>query len=69
MRFRQVAKEPLGAQVPGPVADAVRERASRERRSLSSVTTELLCQSLGMDPARFGLEPVKPRGRHPASPN
>jgi hypothetical protein len=54
-------KETIPGQVPVPLADAIRERAFRERRSLSEVTTEIVCIGMSRDPKTFGIEPGRGR--------
>lgn len=55
IRFRAVAKESLHSTIPIPLATQIREQATRQRRSLSSVVTEHLCIGLGIDPAEYGI--------------
>lgn len=56
--FRAADKEYLPIRAPVKIADKVREKAARERRSISSVGTELLALGLQLDPASFGIEPA-----------
>jgi hypothetical protein len=59
--FRQIAKESLDIRAPRKLADQIREKAARERRSISSVGVELLARGLDLDPAAFGIEPMTQR--------
>ena len=54
--FRRITKEGLEIRAPVRLVDQIREKAARERRSLSSVGTELLARGLDLDPAAFGIE-------------
>lgn len=54
--FRNLPKEPLAIQVPARIAELVRTKAARERRSVASVGSEALAIGLGLDPAVFGIE-------------
>jgi hypothetical protein len=56
--FREIKKESLQVQAPIEIAGLVREKAAQERKSISAMTTELLCMSLGRDPRSFGIEPT-----------
>lgn len=56
--FRKVGKESLDIRAPVRLADKIREKAARERRSISSVGTELLAIGLGIDPGVYGIEPT-----------
>jgi hypothetical protein len=55
-KFHKIEKAKIG-RVPVPIADAIRMRAFRERRSIESVLTEILCRGMGINPSRFGLDP------------
>lgn len=57
MNFRSLAKEHIPGQAPIRVVSLIRERAARERRSASSVVTELICIGLGEDPKKYGIKP------------
>ena len=55
--FRQQKKKPLQVLVPDHIWNTIRRRAFREQRSLSATVTEVLCEGLGIDPKRFGIDP------------
>jgi hypothetical protein len=55
-RFRSLPKEFVPGEIPVPIADIIRIKAAKERRSHASVTTEILCKGLGLDPSKFGIE-------------
>ncbi len=57
MDFRDLKKEALQIQAPPEIATVVREKAARERKSISATATELICLGLGIDPTDFGIEP------------
>ncbi len=58
LQFRKLKnKEPLQVMVPKVVGSIVREKATRDRRSISATTTELLCVALGISSAEFLTEP------------
>jgi hypothetical protein len=57
LSFRQQEKERLAVEIPIPVARLVREKAGRERRSVSYTTCELLCLALSLSPEEFGIMP------------
>lgn len=66
--FRHIPKEPHSLGLPPELMTRVRHAAADERRSLSELVTEALCQRLGIDPARYGITPRKPeRKAHAAS--
>jgi hypothetical protein len=54
--FREIEKEHLQIMVPIDLATKVRERAGRERASLSKFGTEALSRHMGIDPATYGIE-------------
>ncbi len=54
--FREHRKEPFQIMVPIELVTKVRERAGRERASLSRFGSEALARHLGIDPAEFGIE-------------
>ncbi len=56
IKFRNRIKEGFEIQTLPEVAELIRIRAARERRSLSEVGTELLLTGLGLDHAAFGIE-------------
>jgi hypothetical protein len=61
--FREMEKEHLQVLAPTEIVTLVREKAARERMSLSAATTELLCVALARDPGQFGLKHVGKRTR------
>lgn len=67
MSFRSVTKEQLTGQVPCDLATTFRERAGRERKTISELMTELLSKGLGLDPRSYGIEPA-PRKRRKTEP-
>ncbi len=54
--FREIEKEPFQIMVPIDLVTKVRERAGRERASLSRFGSEALSKHLGIDPAEYGIE-------------
>ncbi len=68
MSFRNIPKEMLQVKVPNDLATQIRETAGRQRRTLSSLATELLCLGLKIDPREFGLEPVSRRRKNEPEP-
>lgn len=67
MDFRSLNKEQLSGQVPCDLATAFREKAGRERKTISELMSELLCAGLELDPAEFGLETVRRRKPEPVT--
>jgi hypothetical protein len=57
MCFREIKKESLQVQAPIEIATIVREKAARERKSISETATELMCIAMSRDPRAFGIEP------------
>lgn len=58
MKFRQQPKASLRVLVPVDIEDVIRDMS--KNRSLSEVTTELLCLGLSRNPGDYGIKP-KPR--------
>lgn len=56
--FRGAEKERIPIRAPVKLADLIRQKAARDRRSISSVGTELLAIGLKLDPSSFGIEPT-----------
>lgn len=56
--FKGLEKEYAPGYIPIALGDRVREKAAKERRTLSEVTSELLCRGLGINPREFGIEPA-----------
>lgn len=67
MSFRKHPKASLESLIPVELVHEVGLRAVNEGKVQNQVVAELLCAGLGIDPARFGIEPGTPR-RQP-SPN
>ncbi len=55
--FRDRKKEGFEIQIPPELAEMIRVRAARERRSISEVGAEILLTGLGLDHAEFGITP------------
>lgn len=58
--FREVPKEDVQIRMPIPLATLLRERAARERRSISEVGTMLVISALNRKPEAFGIEVLEP---------
>ena len=58
LEFREIEKDYVPGSIPVDLCQLIREKAAKERKSHSALTTELLCSALKIDPARFGLSPV-----------
>ena len=54
--FREFEKESIEPRIPVALANAVRIKAAKERRSISIVAAEALARAVGHDPARYGIE-------------
>ena len=54
--FRDVPKDGIEIRLPRDFATVVRERAGRERRSVSEVSSELMLRGAGIDPADYGIK-------------
>jgi hypothetical protein len=55
-RFRDLSKQQVRGRLPDDLEELIRERAYRERRSISSVLTELVATGAGLDPRIYGIE-------------
>lgn len=55
-KFRNRKKEGIEFQIPPELAELLRVRAARERRSISEVGTEILLTGLGLNHAEFGID-------------
>jgi len=64
--FRRLEKDRLQALIPGELMDEVRMRASKERKSVSEMITQILCEGLKIDSRTYGIEPGR-RGRQVAA--
>ena len=54
--FRDIpGKEGIEIRFPPDIASKIREKAFRERRSISEVGSELVVRSMGLDPAQYGI--------------
>jgi hypothetical protein len=60
LKFRELEKEHLQVLAPIEIVGLVREKAARERTSISAATTELLCVALSRDPGAFGIVSREP---------
>ncbi len=58
IKFREVSKQQVRGRLPDDLEEIIRERAHKQRRSISSVLTELVCVSLDRDPRDYGIEPA-----------
>lgn len=54
--FRKYPKAVLQASLPEEIIEEVGLRAIRERKPENAMLAELLCSSLGLDPAKFGID-------------
>jgi hypothetical protein len=54
--FRDVPKDGIEIRLPRHLATTLRERAARERRSISDLGSELIIRGLGHDPANCGIK-------------
>jgi len=54
--FREFDKESLEIRVPIDLATKIRQRAVRERSSISRVGTEAFSRLVGDDPSKYGIE-------------
>lgn len=54
--FRDLPKEDIEFRLPVELAGQIRERAVRQRRSISEVGVELMAIGLRIDPSRFGID-------------
>ncbi len=59
VKFRSRKKEGIEIQVPPEIAEEVRTRAARERRSISEVGTEILLTGLRWNHGEFGITVLK----------
>lgn len=57
MSFRKLEKDTLQIEAPVEISELVREKAFRDRISISAAATALLCMGLKRDPKRYGIEP------------
>ncbi len=58
IKFRDIPKQQVRGRLPDDLEEIIRDRAHKERRSISSVLTELVCGGLSRDPREFGIEPA-----------
>jgi hypothetical protein len=58
--FREVPKEDVQIRMPIPLATLLRERAARERRSISELGTMLVIGGLNRKPEAFGIQVPEP---------
>lgn len=55
VEFRKLPKRSLGGRIPDDLEAAVRALAHAQRRSISSVLTELIARGLDQDPRTYGV--------------
>ncbi len=58
IKFREVPKQQVRGRLPDDLEEIIRDRAHKQRRSISSVLTELVCVSLDRDPRDYGIDPI-----------
>jgi hypothetical protein len=58
--FRDVEKEAVLIRMPIPLATLLRERAAKERRSISDLGTMLVISGLSRKPESFGIQVPEP---------
>lgn len=56
--FRKHPKVSLESRIPAEIAREIGQKALNEGRLHNEVVAEVLCVGLGLDPSRFGIEPV-----------
>jgi hypothetical protein len=57
--FRKHPKATLFTKIPVEIVHGVKLRALDQGKVPNQVVAELLCDALGLDPARFGIDPVR----------